>query len=234
MKRRTGAIALLVAAAACTPAAADPVRVNVRVEGKKKTLFEGRVLTDAHQVNSGDGTGPHKCDGTNGGANAEPGPTLLGAFDQALKGIPLDWTGQYSADFEDFTIDRVGPDPSDTKNGRYWGQALNFQDTQLGGCQIQLEKGDKVLIAFNSYGHPKLKLRGPKRVTAGEPFRVKVVDGETGKPYAGAKVRGKKTGDDGRVRIVLDDARAKPYRLKARAKGAIRSNALSVRAREDQ
>ena len=232
MKRRTGAIALLIAAAACTPAAADPLRVNVRVEGKDKTLFEGRVLTDVHPVDAGDGTGPHKCDGTNGGANATPGPTLFGAFDQALKGSEIDWEGTYSEDFEDFTIDRVGPDSSDLEASEFWGQVLNFENTQLGGCQIKLEPGDDVLIAYDSYERAKLKLRGPKNVTAGEPFTVRVTDGETGKPFKGARVRGKKTGARGRARIVLKHPRAIRYRLKASAKDAIRSNALRVRARE--
>ena len=233
MKTRTGALALLIAAAACTPAAADPVRVNVRVEGKQKTLFEGRVLTDAHPVDAGDGTGSHKCDGTNGGANPEPGPTLLGAFDDAMSlADHFDWRGQYSEDFEDFTIDRVGPDRSDVGAGDYWGQALDFKDTQLGGCQVQLENGDKVLVAYDSYGKPKLKLRGPKKVTAGKPFTVRVVDGETGEPFKGARVRGKKTGEKGRARIVIKKARDIRYRLKASAKGAIRSNALHVKADE--
>lgn len=239
MIRRSGALALLVALAAAGSltagaalAAANTVPVNVRIEGKRRTLFEGRVLARVHPVDSGDGSGPHRCDGTNAGANPSPAPTLLGAFDQAVhdtwRATPLTWTGAYSPSFQDFTIDRVGPDASDTKHNEYWGQALDFKDTQLGGCQIQLHPGDQVLIAFNSFNRPKLELSGPRRVTAGEPFTVKVIDGQTGKPFAGALVSGHATGRGGRVRLRLPEERA--YRLKAHANGAIRSNALTVHA----
>jgi hypothetical protein len=228
MIRRSGALALLLAAVACAPAVAKQVPVNVRIEGQRSTLFEGRLLARVHKVDSGDGTGGHTCDGTNGGANSTPAPTLLGAFDQAVRSSFLSWSGAYSTGFQDFTIDRVGPDSSDTKTNRYWGQALNFKDTQLGGCQIQVKSGDQVLIAFNSFGHPKLKLAGPRQVAAARPFTVTVFDGEKGKPVAGAIVRGRSTGPRGRVRLTLPEEGT--YRFKARAKDAIRSNALTVHA----
>jgi hypothetical protein len=226
--RRTGALALLLAAVACAPAAAKPITVNVRVEGVHRTLFEGKVVTRVHKVNAGDGTGAHKCDGTNNGGSPTPGPTLLGAFDTAVHQEDISWTGKFFADFEDFSIDRVGPDASDTKRNRYWGQVLNFKDTQVGGCQQQIEAGDKVLVAYNSYGHPKLKLHGPHRATAGQPFQVTVRDGQTGKPYQGATVRKNHTDADGHVTVVLP--RPGTYRFKARDFGAVRSNALEVRA----
>jgi hypothetical protein len=228
MIRRTGALALLLAAVACAPAVAKPIPVNVRVEGLHKTLFEGRVLAGVHKVDSSDGTGAHRCDGTNGGANKTAGPTLLGAFDTAVRGAGISWLGKFSTEFEDFTIDRVGPDASDTKNNRYWGQVLNFKDTQVGGCQQQLKAGDRVLVAFNSYGHPKLRLKGPRQVTAGQRFRVTVVDGQTGKPYEGATVRRNLTDANGHVTVMLP--RAGTYRFKARDQGAVRSNALEVHA----
>ena len=228
MIRRTGALALLVAAVACAPAAAKPIAVNVRVEGVHKTLFEGRVLTRVHKVSSGDGTGAHKCDGTNNSGSPNPGPTLLGAFDDALDQADVSWTGKYFPDFEDFSIDRVGPDSSDTKRNRYWGQVLNFKDTQVGGCQQQLKAGDKVLVAFNSYGHPKLKLTGPHHATPGQAFRVTVVDGQTGKPYEGATVRKNLTDAQGHVQVMLP--RRGTFRFKARDFGAVRSNALVVHA----
>lgn len=228
MIRRSGALALLLAAVACAPAVAKQVPVNVRIEGRRSTLFEGKLLARVHKVDAGDGTGGHTCDGTNGGAHSTPGPTLLGAFDQAVRSAFLSWSGAYSTGFQDFTIDRVGPDSSDTKTNRYWGQALNFKDTQLGGCQIQVKSGDQVLIAFNSFGHPKLELTGPRHVTAGRPFTVTVIDGEKGKPFGGAIVRGRSTGGRGHVRLKLPEEGT--YRFKARAKDAIRSNALTVHA----
>ena len=228
MNTRSGAIGLLVAVAAFAPAVAQakPVTLNVRVEGIRTTLFEGRVTTDVHPVDAGDGTGGHKCDGTNGGANETPAPTLLGAFDTAVHQAGVTWQGEYFDDFEDFGIDRVGPDSSDTKNNRYWGQALNFKDTQVGGCQQQVEKGDQVLVAFDSFGHPKLKLTAPRQATVGKPVQLTVVDGESGKPFQGALVRGKTTGPQGHVTVTFSKAGTR--RFKARARGAIRSNQARV------
>jgi hypothetical protein len=230
MIRRTGALVLLVAAVACAPAsAANTVPVNVRVEGIKKTLFEGRIVANVHGLDGRDGTGRHKCDGTNGGANPQPGPTLLSAFDTAMLRSHRSWAGRWDDGFQDFALDRVGPDSNDTEGGRYWGQVLNFQDTQVGGCQQQLKVGDQVLVAFNSYGHPKLRLTGPKQATAGKPFQVTVTDGATGKPVAGALVHGSTTDTNGHVDVTLLEVRR--HRFKARAKGAIRSNALRVDAK---
>lgn len=233
MIRRSGALVLLIAAAGCVPAAAvaAPIKVNVRVEGKHRTLFEGNVVTTVHKVDSHDGSGSHTCDGTNGGANDIPAPTLISSFDSAMLKEDIPWKGAYSSDFDDFTIDKVGPDASDTKAQKYWGQALNFKDTQLGGCQLQVQQGDRILVAYNSYGHPKLLLRGPKHATAGESFRLTVKDGETGKPVEGAKVRSKTTDEDGHVRIKFGAAGTRS--LKAKAKGAVRSNRLQVRVRDD-
>jgi hypothetical protein len=227
MIRRSGALALLIAVVACVPAAAAPITVNVRIEGKHSTLFEGKVKTDVHKVDSSDGSGPHKCDGTNGGANAEPAPTLMGAFDDATVKAGVAWAGSWSDDFEDFGIERVGPDANDTTYGKYWGQALDYEDTQLGGCQLQIKKGDHVLVAYNSYGHPKLKLKGPRHATEDRSFRVTVVDGATGKPFEGARVRGRATDAKGHVRVTLGKTHV--YRLKATADGAVRSQALRVR-----
>src|SRR5947208_13542981 len=97
MKTRFGTRAVLATALACAAAAggatavhAAPVKVNVRIEGATKTLFEGPVTTDAHAVTA-DTSGPHPCDGTNGGAHPTPGPTATGALDDAAKLAGLTW-----------------------------------------------------------------------------------------------------------------------------------------------
>ncbi len=231
MKTRFPGLAVLAiaGAVAAAPAAADnsPINVNVRIEGKRKTLFEGRVRTSGHDVNGGDGTGAHKCDGTNNGANPNPGPTLLAAFDDGRYRAGLTWAGKWFDSFEDFSIDRVGPDSSDTKRNRYWGQVLNYKDTQLGGCQQRIHAGDDVLVAFDAFGHPKLKLKGPRHATVGKRVRLTVIDGQADKPFEGAHVRGHRSDKRGHVRLRF----SKPgtYRLKARAKSAIRSNRLRVK-----
>src|SRR5205085_11569985 len=71
MNTRNGALAVLAAAVACaapaTNAAAAPTTVNVRIEGKTKTIFEGPVTPAIQTVDGNDGKGPQTCDGTNGG-----------------------------------------------------------------------------------------------------------------------------------------------------------------------
>src|SRR3954469_4032800 len=66
MITRNGTLAVLTAALVCAaPAtAAAATKVDVRIEGKTKTLFEGPVNVSVHGVDAGDGSGPHKCDGT--------------------------------------------------------------------------------------------------------------------------------------------------------------------------
>ena len=221
------AIACALAAAPASAADNSPITVHVRVEGKTKTLFDGRVKTHGHKLDGNDGSGPHKCNGTNAGAHPTAGPTLLAAFDDARRKAGITWNATWFKSFEDFNINRIGPDSSDTKNNRYWGQALNYKDTQAGGCQQRIHKGDDVLVAFDSFGHPKLKLSGPRSATAGQKVTFTVIDGQTGKPFQGATVRGHKTGKHGHVKLTF--ASPGTYRLKAHANGAVRSNRLKVK-----
>lgn len=56
--------------------------VNLRVEGSSKTIFEGQVSTDGHNVKTPSG-GTHACDGLNNNANKAVGATALDALDTA-------------------------------------------------------------------------------------------------------------------------------------------------------
>lgn len=229
--RYLGPAALAIAATVAAPAAAavnDPIKVHVRIEGKTKTLFDGKVTTRGHDVDSGDGSGPHKCDGTNNHANALPGPTVFAAFDDARAEGKLTWAGQWFQSFEDFSIDRIGPDSTDNAHGKYWGQVVNYKDTDLGGCQQQITSKDDVVFAYDSFHKAKLKLSGPKKATVGKPFLVKVIDGQADKPFKGAKVAGRKTNSKGLARVTLHHKGRKS--LKARAKDAVRSNRIRVKA----
>jgi hypothetical protein len=154
------AIAVL---AACAPAIAAPVTVQVRVEGATSTIFEGPVTTDGKPIDKG--SGPHPCDGTNLGANPIPGPTMTSALDDASLGGAFSWDGTWFSGFEDFGIDRVGPDAVDFANNRFWGYALNFISTQVGGCQQQVQAGDEVLFGYDffSKAHPGSRSRTPSR-----------------------------------------------------------------------
>jgi hypothetical protein len=228
MIRRSGAIALLVlpllASSSTAALAKKSVTVNVRVEGVHKTLFEGDVKSTVHKVNGHDGTGAHKCDGTNNGASKKPGTTLTDAFDNGAHQFNVTWRGKWFQSFDDFEITKVGPDSN--TSSKFWSLELNWKDTSVGGCQQKVKKGDHVLVAFDGFGKPLLELEGPKHGHAGKAFHVKVINGRNGAPVAGAKVFGHKTDSHGKAKIVVDHTGT--VRLKARKKGTIRSNELDV------
>ena len=225
MKLRTLAVmAVLAVLAAATATTAHAIKVNVRVEGKTKTLLERNVDTAVHPV-TGDATGPHKCDGTNGGASTTPGPTLTGAFDDAAKKESLDWAGTWNQSFEDFLIDRIGPDAS--TSSQFWGTALNFRDTEAGGCQTKVQQGDQVLIAFDAFGKTKLRLTGTRGSRSGRAFALVVLDGTNDQPVAGARVAGRTSNSQGRV--LLRITKRGLYRFKATKSDAVRSNQWKVR-----
>jgi len=224
MKLRSLAVAAAVGLLAAVPAHAGAAKVNVRVEGKTRTLLERNVDTIAHDV-TGDGTGPHRCDGTNGGAHPSPAPTVTGAFDDAAKKAGVSWQGSWSSSFEDFLINTVGPDSA--TSSQFWGTALNFKDTDAGGCQVQVKDRDQVLIAFDSFGKTKLQLTGAHGARSGHVFALFVLDGVTGDRVAGAKVAGHTTNTQGRV--LLRIKKRGLYRFKATRPSSIRSNEWKVR-----
>ena len=221
MKHRTCALALALAALACAPAAAAPVTVDLRVEGKTDTIFEGRVKTDGHTIEQ-DRSGPHPCDGTNGGTNPSPGPTLTSALDDAIA-----WDGSWSDSLSDFSINRIGPDAVNPEANAFWGYALNYRAAEVGGCQQQVKSGDDVLFAYDFFSAQRLlRLSGPRRVRDGQLFRVRVTDGVTGAPVRGATVLRKRTDSRGYVRRRLTGTGR--FLAKAEQRGAIRSNALII------
>jgi hypothetical protein len=224
--------ALLVAAvtlALTAPAFAAPVTVNLRVEGSTQTLFEGPVSTDAKALTK-DSSGGHPCDGTNGGANPQPGPTMTGAMDDGITSAGLTWKGSWSAGFSDFSIDGIGPDNVPPSFDPYWGYFLNNVASQVGGCQQQVAQGDDVLFAFASYGSPLLLLATPGRAATGEPVQVTVEENEgnggSSKPASGANVGGATTDPSGHATLSFADAGN--HVLKASRGGSIRSNAATV------
>jgi hypothetical protein len=225
MKLRSLAVAAALGLLAALPIAeSGAVKVNVRVEGKTQTLLERNVDTFAHDV-TGDSTGPHKCDGTNAGANPSPGPTLTGAFDDAARKAGVTWQGSWNQSFEDFLINTVGPDSA--TSSQFWGTALNFKDTSAGGCQTRVEQGDQVLIAFDSFDKAKLRLTGVRGARSRAVFALFVLDGVTGERVAGARVGGQTSNTQGRV--LLRIARRGLYRFKATKADTIRSNEWKVR-----
>jgi hypothetical protein len=232
MNTRSGTLAVLVAslgvAAPATTATAAPAKVTVRVEGATKTLFEGAVTAKIHQVDGGDGTGAHTCDGTNGGANPTPGPTATSAMDDATKLAHLTWDGSFDSSFQDFIVKRIGPDTQTQK--KFWGVAVDGKSLQVGGCQAIVSSGQEVLWAYDLFGKKLLRASGPSKARVGKLVSVKVVDTDKGgAPVAGARIGGKKTNAKGIARLRFTAAGTK--RLKATAPKSIRSNQLVVKVR---
>jgi Domain of unknown function (DUF4430) len=228
MNTRIGTLAVLTSAIACAPAyAGSDTDVKLRVEGAKKTIFEGRVATEVHEV-TGDSSGPHTCDSTNGGANATPAPTPTGALDSASEAFDLDWSGTWSDSFEDFSIDEIGGEASTATE--FWGVAVNGESLQVGGCQFQLTSGDEVLWAFDMFNKKfLLELKGRRRVRAGKRFKVRVTDGQTGDRVRRARVGGKRTNRRGIAKLRFRKPGVR--RIKAKHPNGVRSNRLRIRVR---
>lgn len=222
--RGTHAVALAVLAIAAPAAAADPVSVNLRVEGQSQTIFDGPVTTDGHNVTT-QTSGTHHCDGTNNGAHPTPGPTATATLDDGARLNGFTWDGEwFEQDFQDFAITRVAGD--NATSTQFWGFAVNFKFASSGGCQTRVNQGDEVLWVFDAFSKTHiLKLAGPSAATTGAPVTVSVTEGG-GAPIPGATVGGAQTGADGKA--TLSFAEAGIYRLKAERADSVRSNAISV------
>jgi len=231
MIRRTWALAALTLLLSCAPALAAPATVDLRVEGSSGPVFEGPVTTDGRDVTSQAG-GTHKCDGTNGGANSSPGPTMTSALDDASHTAGFTWDGTYDSGYDDYFVSRIG---GDTNTGApdfqpYWGLFVNYLSSPSGGCQTRVSAGDGVQFLYGSFGQPLLELSGtPAKAATGEAFEVNVVqhDGNGAvAPAPGATMAGQTTGAAGRATVSFDSPGVK--RFKATRADAVRSNAQEV------
>ena len=146
------------------PAGEHLTRVNVRIVGKTKTLFEGPIWTEGHDVHSAEPDGGNAaedvaeqpCDGINqlDPQNLQPGPTPTAASVNAMElaGETEAMDGQWYPGFNDYFIKQWG---SDEENGeredKSWGILVNNVYTAVGGCQDQLHDGDEVLWIYNAF-----------------------------------------------------------------------------------
>ena len=182
----TLAVALFIVTTGAPPAAAAPATVSVRVEGETETLFEGPILTDGHNVRAASDTKSRRCNGLNNNQNPTPGPTPTAATVDALAILGEDFDGRWYAEpFEDYLVERWGPQAEDEGAGEFWGVAVNNVFTGVGGCQYQVGDGDEVLWVYDAFtGRPRLGLyptgysAGAVTLTAsvelGQPFGVAV------------------------------------------------------------
>jgi hypothetical protein len=224
--RRTAlpAALVLLSLAAAPAALAVPVTVNLRVEGPSKTVFDGPITTDGHDVTTAAG-GTHKCDTTNGGSEPEPGPSATAALDDAarLAGFTID--GPYgNFGYDDFFLERVADQHIDPNTG-YWSLFIGHQFADRGGCQKRVLAGQDVLWAGIPFSVTvPLKLTGPSAALTGQPIQVQVTDGSNDAPQDGATVAGATTGPDGRATLVFPEEGI--YRVKAEKPDTIRSNSI--------
>jgi hypothetical protein len=198
--------------------------VNLRVEGPTKTVFDGPVTTDGHDVTTAAG-GTHTCDGTNDGAEPSPGPTATGALDDAAKLAGFTIDGPYgNFGIEDFFLERVADEQIDP-NSAYWSLWINHAFSDKGGCQKRVLAGQDVLWAGIPFSVDiPLKLTGPTTAHTGQPLKVQVIDGQTGTPQEGATVAGVSTDATGRATLSFTEEGI--YRLKAEKPDTIRSNTI--------
>jgi hypothetical protein len=110
---------------------------------------------------------------------------------------------------------------------KFWGLLLNYQFTEVGGCQQQVDTNDEVLWAFDAFSKEhSLKLEGPGIAHRNQTITVRVTDGASGIPAAGATIRGETTAADGSASFVFGEFG--PQKLKAERSDSIRSNALEI------
>lgn len=210
----TFAVAVLSLAIAAPLAGAAPTEINVRIEGKAETLFEGPILTDVHRVKATSDSSWRRCDGVNVNvpANKVPGVVPTAAGSDAMRIVGLDFDGQWYRQYEDYFLKRWGPDTQNVGENEYWGILVNNVFTNVGGCQYQLDGGDEVLWIYDAFdGRERLALypagysggAPPATATASlnQPFEVEVNTWEgynegdpppsptrTTTPYEGAEV----------------------------------------------
>lgn len=218
-------------------AQAVPTQVDVRIEGKTETLFEGPILTDGHNVratsDSSAPAGGRRCNGLNNGKNPVPGPTPTAAGVDAMSLIGEGFDGLwYAQPFEDYFIKRWGPDAQSEGAGEYWGLVVNNVFTSVGGCQYELDGGDEVLWVYDAFSsRPRLllypadysagALPGPVTVGAGEPLGLEVdswggynegdpppAPTRSTTPYEGAEIAPVATDAQGFERIETDSGEA--------------------------
>ncbi|KAF8972342.1 hypothetical protein BDZ97DRAFT_1650233 [Flammula alnicola] len=206
------------------PSVNKEIPVLLRIEGKEKTIFEGRVLTRGHNVTTASG-GTHHCDGTNNHENSKPGATCTSALDDASKKHNFTFDGTFDPQFDDFFITRIGN--SNETATEFWGILVNFTFTPVGGCQQEVTTTDEVLFAFDAFSKANfLKLSGPHKADVSTPVNFTVTDGTSGAPVAGADVHGQTSGADGKVSVTFAESGRKA--VKASKSDSIRSNRIEV------
>lgn len=149
----TLAVAFLIVLLTTSGAQAAPTLVNVRIEGKSETLFEGPIRTEGHYVQASSDSEARPCDGIDplDPQNKTPGATPTAASVDAMSLIGETFDGQWYPGYDDYFITRWGPDEQDPDEGAYWGILVNDVFTNVGGCQYELHENDEVLWLYDAF-----------------------------------------------------------------------------------
>ncbi|MEV7438983.1 DUF4430 domain-containing protein [Streptomyces griseoviridis] len=145
-------LALVSAPAVAQPEATGgtnaPIKVTLTVQGPDGLLYKGKIRTKGHDVTTATG-GTHSCDGTNGGANPSAVPTPTAALDDAARKHHFTWDGTWYASFDDYLVETI----KNVSGGSsaYWNIAVNGTSTPVGGCQFELNAGDKVAFTWTAF-----------------------------------------------------------------------------------
>ncbi len=162
-----------------------PEQVDVRIEGRSETLFEGPIAAEGHDVQASSDTQPRPCDGTNNGRHSTPGPTPTSVSVDGMGMIGETFDGQWYPGFDDYFIKRWGPDAE--TGGASWGVLVNFVFTSVGGCQYELKEGDESLWVYNAFdsrpilalypaGYSGAKVTLTATAALDRPFTVEVLE----------------------------------------------------------
>jgi len=247
-----GVAALSLVGLAPAVASAEPITVNLRVEGSAGTLYEGPVATEGATFETASSGGSHPCNYSengssesmfaNGGASSGTPTTALrsAALAQGLA-FDAEWFGneKNGGNPGDFFVTKVGGD-ANLNESPYdsWGYAVNYTTAPVGGCQVALVPGSEVLWAYNYFNLTHLLLlSGPATANAGSAFAVHVADAQSGAPLANAAIGEDVAGTTTPISGVTTDAAGNAtvtlshtgtVLLKATRSDAVRSNALRV------
>jgi hemolysin type calcium-binding protein len=239
---RPGAVAFVCAlACALIPATASArsVGAQLRVEAT-----DGTILADVTQYTSPAKvrTDPNaKCfQGGVGGSGkvvSIPNPTALGLVADALPNVkalrPLSLTDEFS-----FGLGVCGIGGLEAKGQGFWYLKRNHVGSQVGGDQLKVHGGDRILW-YLAPGFPpgdELALKLPARAKPGTPVTATVLayaDGGKRAPVKGAKLPFAHGPTDAGGHATLEFPKAGTQDVQARLAGDIPSNAITVCVNDD-
>lgn len=210
------------------PAVAAPTQVSVRIEGKTETIFEGPVLAEPHRVRDVDDSQWRRCNGVTATSSLKvPSVVPTSASSDAMRIAGESFDARWFGQWEDYYVERWGPDLEDLLALEYWGVLVNNVYTSVGGCQYPLDGGDEVVWAYDAFhGRPRLLLypvgyaggavQATATATLDQPFEVVVnswltynegspppAPTRSTTPYVGAEVAPVETGPKGFQRVDL-------------------------------